>query len=82
MLVSVIQIGNSRGIRIPKSILQQLGIDREVEIEIHEKELILRPVSKKARENWAEAFAKMRENEDDKLISDDFEESVSFQWEW
>lgn len=82
MLVSVIQIGNSRGIRIPKTILQQLGIDKEVEIMVHEKELILRPVTKKPRANWAEAFNRMHENEDDKIILGDLEESDNFQWQW
>ncbi len=82
MLVPIIQIENSCFVKIPQSILKQLGIDNEVEIKIHDKELILQPVSKKPRENWSEAFVIMHENEDDKLIMGDFEESDNFQWEW
>ncbi len=82
MLVSVIPIGNSRGIRIPKSILQQLKIEEKVELEIHDKELLLRPINRKPRENWAEAFIKMHENGDDKLLIKDFNEQDDFQWEW
>ena len=36
MLVSVVPIGNSKGIRIPKSILKQLNIKEKVELEVHD----------------------------------------------
>ncbi len=82
MLVSVIPIGNSRGIRIPKSILQQLKIEGKIELEVHDDELILRPVNRKPREHWAEAFIKMHKNGDDKLLINDLNEQDEFQWEW
>ena len=82
MLVSVIPIGNSRGIRIPKSILQQLKIEDSLELEVHDKELLLRPVNKKPRENWAEAFKNMNESSDDKILIGDLDEQVDFEWEW
>ena len=82
MLVSVIPIGNSRGIRIPKSILQQLNIEESLELEIHDKEILLKPVNKKPRENWGKAFKDMHKNGDDKIIIDDFDEQADFQWEW
>jgi antitoxin MazE len=82
MLVSVIPIGNSRGIRIPKSILQQLNIEESLELEIHDKEIVLKPVNKKPRENWVKAFKDMHNNGDDKIIIDDFDEQADFQWEW
>ena len=82
MLVSVIPIGNSRGIRIPKSVLQQLNIEDSLELEVHDKELLLRPVNKRPRENWAEAFNEMHEKGDDKMIIDDLDEQDDFQWEW
>jgi antitoxin MazE len=82
MLVSVIPIGNSRGIRIPKSILQQLKIEGKVELEVHDKEILLRPINKKPRENWAQEFVKMHENEDDRLLINDFNDQDEFQWEW
>jgi antitoxin MazE len=82
MLVSVIPIGNSRGIRIPKSILQQLKIEGEVELEVHDKEILLRPINKKPRENWAQEFGKMHENADDTLLINDLDDQDDFQWEW
>lgn len=82
MLVSVIPIGNSRGIRIPKSILQQLKIEGKIELEVHDKEILLRPINRKPRENWAQEFVKMHENADDKLLINDLEDQDDFQWEW
>ncbi|MBI9056083.1 MAG: AbrB/MazE/SpoVT family DNA-binding domain-containing protein [Bacteroidales bacterium] len=82
MLVSVIPIGNSRGIRIPKSILQQLKIEGKVELEVHDKEILLRPINRKPRENWAEEFIKMHNNGDDKLLINDLNDQDEFQWEW
>lgn len=46
MLISVVPIGNSKGIRIPKSILQQLNIEDKVELEVHNREILIRPVTK------------------------------------
>ena len=82
MLVSVIPIGNSRGIRIPKSILQQLNIEEKVELEVHDKEILLRPIKGKPREGWNEELIKMHENGDDKLLINDINEQDDFQWEW
>jgi len=82
MLVSIIQIGNSRGIRIPKSILQQLKIEEQVELEIHDKEILLRPIKAKPREGWDKEFVKMHENRDDILLLHDVNEQDDFQWEW
>lgn len=82
MLVSVIPIGNSRGIRIPKNILQQLGIGKKVELEVREEEILIRPVKKKTREGWAEKFAEMHEKGEDELLIDIPDEEDDFQWEW
>ena len=85
MLVSIVPIGNSRGIRIPKSVLQQLNIEEKVELEIHDRELLIRPIKKKVREGWSEEFMKMHNNGDDKLLINDleeFEEQDEFQWKW
>ncbi len=83
MLISVVPIGNSKGIRIPKSILQQLDIKEKVELEVHENEIVIKPAkSKRPREGWYEEFIKMHENGDDKMLIDEFEEQEKFQWDW
>src|SRR5690606_39438090 len=64
MKTKIIKIGNSKGIRIPRHILEQSGLKNEVEIELKDKAIILKPV-KKAREGWDEAFREMAKHKDD-----------------
>lgn len=72
MEVDVVRIGNSRGIRIPASILKQCGIDKKVTIKIDGDTITLTP-SRAPRQGWAEACkrAASRLHEDDPVIGDD-----------
>ena len=56
MLVSVIPIGNSKGIRLPKAILEQLNIQDKLELEVEDKQLVLKPISRTPREGWEDAL--------------------------
>jgi len=55
MRTRVIKIGNSQGFRIPKPILDQTGIRDDVEIEVENNQIIIRPVEN-VREGWDAAF--------------------------
>ncbi len=57
MKVKVIDIGNSRGIRLPKALIEEMGFKDEVELHRTENGLIILPV-KEARAGWAEQFKK------------------------
>lgn len=72
----LIKIGNSQGIRIPKPLLEQSGIQAEVEIEVQGSQLVIRTVSER-RQGWAQAFATMAENQDDVLLDSD----IATAWE-
>ena len=81
MIVSVVPIGNSKGIRLPKLILEQLNITDKLELKVGEKQLILKPINKTPRKGWEEAFSEMRLNSEDTLIM--HEETIeAFEWEW
>ena len=82
MLTPIIQIGNSRGIRLPKSILRQLNIKDEVEMITRNDTLIIKNVDKKPRKGWNEAFAKMSKNKADSLLLDENIDSEDFEWVW
>lgn len=61
MKASIIQIGNSQGVRIPKVLLEQLKFKKSVELEVLPEGLLLRPSDEVAegapRLGWAEMFA-------------------------
>ena len=63
----IIKIGNSRGIRIPRVIIDQVGLEGEVEISVQRDHLIIRP-SSGPRDNWDEQFRAMAERGDDQLL--------------
>ncbi len=81
MRASIIKIGNSRGLRLPKPVIEQCGFEKEVEIEVRNNEVIIRPV-KQPRHNWAKAFKAMAEMGDDKLIEFPNSEWDEEEWEW
>lgn len=56
MRTKLIRIGNSRGIRIPKLLLEQVGLKDNVELRAEEGRLIIRP-GRESREGWEQAFA-------------------------
>ena len=84
MRARIIKIGNSQGIRIPKPLLEQVGIGEDVELAIEDKRIIILPVSN-PRETWDEAFKQMAANGDDALLIGDQALTHSWdeeEWEW
>lgn len=78
MRARIVKIGNSQGIRIPKPLLEQLEIKEDVDIEVENNQIIIRPVSK-PRFGWEELFREMAQNDDDVLI--DGEPSIHLNWD-
>lgn len=81
MIAKIIQIGNSKGIRIPNQILKDLNIENQIELIINDSkdEIILKPMHK-VRDGWFDSFKKMNSVSEDKLIIDD---SLDLKdWEW
>ena len=67
MKTTVIRIGNSRGIRIPKTVLEQCGFKGPVELEVRDGQLVVRTTAK-ARAGWDDAFRGMHKHGDDALL--------------
>lgn len=55
MKVAIIAIGNSRGVRLPKAVLDQVDLRGEAELTVEDGRIVLAPA--KARQGWAETFA-------------------------
>ena len=84
MIIRIIKIGNSKGIRIPKLVLEQSGISDEVELEVKDNQITIKPISQ-SRLNWSRKFNKMAINGDDELLDSDFISSENWdekEWKW
>ena len=80
MEVSVIPIGNSKGIRLSKILLEKYNITDKIELILEKGYIILKPKSE-PRAGWETSFKKMHEDGDDNLlISDFFEDEKLEEW--
>jgi len=80
MILDIVKIGNSKGIRIPKTILEECGISGQVEVEVKNHNIFIKPLN--SRNNWEKEFKKMRSNNDDELIIEDNLDLEESDWEW
>lgn len=78
MKAKIIRIGNSQGVRIPKPILEESGLHGEVDLQVHEGGIVIRPLARQ-REGWDQAFQSMSASGDDQLLD---EELLSYQSSW
>ena len=78
----IVRIGNSQGLRIPKTLLEEAGIHDTVDVSVEDGSLIVRPAHR-AREGWAEAAQAMRDRGEDRLLEPEtptaFDEE---EWVW
>ena len=77
MKTQIIKIGNSQGIRIPKPLLEQSKIGKEVDIEVQGDQIVIRS-ARNPRDGWEDAFRLMAKNQDDGLL----DESPPIQTRW
>ena len=80
MEVSVIKIGNSRGIRFSKTLIERYNIRDSVDLILDKGQIIIKPLSRPIR-GWEKAFMEMSANGDDKLIINDIFEDENLE-EW
>ena len=80
MDLSVIQIGNSRGIRFSKTLIEKYNIKDTVEMILENGYIIIKPKTT-PRKNWDIAFKEMHNSGDDKALMNDVFEDESFE-EW
>lgn len=80
MELSIVPIGNSKGIRLTKTILEKYNITDTVELILEKGYIILKPKST-PRKGWEKSFKKMHEKGDDSLLIDDvFEDENLEEW--
>ncbi len=83
MKADIIKIGNSQGIRIPKTLLEQCNLNGQVDLQVDGDTLVIKP-SRKVREGWEESFKAMSENVDDETVLGDeiVNEFDDKEWTW
>ncbi len=84
MKTQLVKIGNSRGIRLPKAVIEQVGLDREIELEVQSDRIIIRK-SGNPRAGWAADARKLAACGGDELIDGPLPPLTSFdveEWEW
>ena len=77
----IVRIGNSRGIRIPKPLIQQCGLEGTVELSVENDRLVISP-GRRLRQGWAEAFRNARSAEADELLLESMPASAFDRKEW
>jgi len=80
MELPIIQIGNSKGFRLSKTLIEKYNIRDKVELILEKGFIILKPISQ-PRKGWDAAFKEMNENKDDKLLFNDVFENENLE-EW
>jgi len=78
MEVRVVQVGNSKGLRLSKTIIEKYAIKDKVEFILKEDCIELRALAS-PREGWAEQFQQMTRKGDDDLMIDDVFEDERFE---
>ena len=82
MKVELVRVGNSRGIRIPKPIIEQCGFEDAVELRIENDHLVIAP-ARLPREGWEEAFRTAGSSARDELLLDISSSQFDREeWQW
>ena len=80
MELQIVQIGNSKGLRLSKTLIEKYNFTDKVEILLEKDYLIIKPIPK-PRKGWGDLFKLMNENGDDQLLFDDaFEDENHEKW--
>jgi len=82
MKATIIPIGNSKGLRIPKAILEQCNISEEVSLEVKGDSITIKPVKNKPRKDWDKYFKMMHDKKEDRLMINDQIDLEMEDWEW
>ncbi len=80
MEVSIVQIGNSKGIRLSKTIVEKYNLRDKVDLILEKEQIVIKPISV-PRSGWEAAFQEMARNGDDQLLMDDLFDDENIE-EW
>jgi len=77
----IVRIGNSRGVRIPKPLLEQAGLPDDVELHAEDGRIVI-AAGRPPRTGWAEAARELHERGEDGLLETPPTRFDGEEWEW
>lgn len=80
--VAIRAVGNSKGVVIPKIILEQSGIEGIVEMTVDGEKIILSKPKNITREHWAQDALHLSQANEDELLLGDFANEADGDWAW
>jgi antitoxin MazE len=81
MKTRLVRIGNSRGVRLPKPLIEEAGLSEEVEVRARQGSIIILPVAG-IRAGWAEAAERLRRAQDGLLDEPTPTRFDRKEWKW
>lgn len=80
--VAIRAVGNSKGVVIPRIILEQSGIEGVVEMVVDGEKIILSKPKNNVRERWSQDAQNLVKTGDDQLALGDFANNEDGDWVW
>ena len=82
MRVSIRTMGNSKGVLIPKPILEQTGLQDVADLQVNDGVIEIRPVKRSPREGWAADSQRIAQLGDDGLVWPEFANADDQDLQW
>jgi antitoxin MazE len=82
MQVAIRTMGNSKGVLIPKPILEQTGLLDAADLQVVNGVIEIRPLKRGLREGWAADSTRVAKQENEELVWPEFAnaDDASLQW--
>ena len=80
MKVPIIRIGNSKGLRLSKEILERYNFQGAVDLILEDNQVVIKPINE-PRKDWAETFKRLDSDSEHLLIPDVFDDEQFEDWE-
>lgn len=82
MKAQIIPIGNSKGVRIPRALLELCHMTNAVDLNVKGRTIVIQPIKRRPRDGWEEAFRAMHDKGEDRLLIDEPIDLDLGPWEW
>ena len=82
MISKLIKIGNSQGVMLPKTLIEEAGLKGPVEIKAEKNTIVITAIEKSARSGWSDAFQQMGELKNEETFLSFNNSFDNEEWEW